>query len=492
MIPGTQKQHHRRGTHKYFNTLIKSKSDPDVFKKQLKFRRTSLNQRKIYQNPTNNLKWLGLLLALLSVVIISLVFYETELLFENNYKVSNKGETVRSIILILCICQSLTAMMIHMAIDDRFKKSFVENFRDLIKNRSRFKYFFADLIISMIHTPPGIYANLHFTQLGFQSILSYSDILFPFCLLRIKFLILCITQQAPESSNKSLIWMKVFSLESHILFVIKCFIRKWTYSCFMLIFSISLVLLGILLRVFEKHLDQGTAWDMFWISFTTESTVGYGDFYPHTHIGRIFAGIGSIFGVFIFSYSVTATREFSSLSTEEQKLAAFLRYNYKVHKNLQPEAASLIQRFWNAKKSKRLHDFFRFIEFCKEFRQFRLRLHNDLSISLEQQLENSGKVMSKNLKQGKEVFNNMEQIEDKSKILISVAHKNYSKLMKIMKLPDQADERNTLKVFISNRKSEVSATNTAKMRKQAVKHLLARKVNSPYCISPSLSSSSID
>ena len=231
---------------------------------------------------------------------------------------------------------------------------------------------------------------------------------------------------------------------------------------------------------------------MFWISFTTESTVGYGDFYPHTHIGRIFAGLGSIFGVFIFSYSVTATREFSSLSTEEQKLAAFLRYNYKVHKNLQPEAASLIQRFWNAKKSKRLHDFFRFIEFCKEFRQFRLRLHNDLSISLEQQLENSGKVMSKNLKQGKEVFNNMEQIEDKSKILISVAHKNYSKLMKIMKLPDQADERNTLKVFKSNRKSEVSAANTVKMRKQAVKHLLARKVNSPYCISPSLSCSSID
>ena len=492
MIPGTQKQHHRRGTHKFFNTLIKSKSDPDIFKRQLKFRRTSLNQKKIYQNPTNNLKWLGLLLALLSFVIISLVFYETELLFAQDYETSNKGETVRAIILILCICQSLTVMLVHMAIDDRFKKSFVGNFRDLIKNRSRFKYFFADFIISMIHTPPGIYANLHFTQLGFNSVLSYSDIIFPLCLLRVKFFVLFITQQAPESSKKSLIWMKVFTLDNHIFFVIKCFIRKYTYSCFLLVFSTSLVLLGILLRVFEKHLDLGTAWDMFWISFTTESTVGYGDFYPHTHIGRIFAGMGSIFGVFLFSYSVTATREFSSLSTEEQKLAAFLRYNYKVHKNLQPEAASLIQRFWNAKKSKKINDFFRFIEFCKEFRQFRLRLHNDLSISLEQQLENSGKVMSKNLKQGKEVFDNVEQIEDKMKVLFSVVHKNYSRLKKIMKIPDENDKRNTLKVFNSKRKSAVSATNTAKMRKQAVKHLLARKVNSPCGISPSLSSSSID
>ena len=492
MIAGTQKQHIRRHTHKSFNTLINSKLEPTIFKKHLKFRRTSLNQRKIYQNPTHNLKWLGLLLAFLSLVIISLSYYETELLYEKDYKISSKGETVRTIILILCICQSLTVLSIHMAIDDKSKSSFIENFRDLIKNRSRFKYFFTDLFISMIHSPPGIYANWHFTQLGFISILSYSDIIFPFSLLRLKFLVLCITQQAPESSNKSLIWMKVFNLESHIKFVIKCFIRRWTYSCLIFIFSVSLVLLGILIRVFEKHLKQGTAWDSFWVSFTTESTVGYGEFFPHTHIGRFFAGLGSIFGVFIFSYSVTAIREISSFSIEEQKLASILRYNYKVHKRLQPEAAILIQKFWLANKAKRLFDYFKLVELCKEFRQFRLRLHSDLSISLEQQLENSGKVMSKNIKQGKEICKNVESFGRRGKILVDLVRKNFYRLKESMKIPDQGYEKNTLEVFYSVRKSGNSATNKAKMRKKAVKNLLVRKVNSPCNVSPSLSCSSID
>ena len=492
MIAGTQKQHIRRRTHKSFNSLINPGYEPTIFKKHFKFRRTSLNQRKIYENPTHNLKWLGLVLASLSLVIISLSFYETEHLYENDYKVSSEGETVRAIILILCICQSLTVTIVHMAIDDRFKRSSIENFRDLIRNRSRFKYYFADLVISMIHSPPGIYANLRFTQLGFESVLSYSDIVFPFCLFRIKFFVLCITQQAPESSSKSVIWMKAFNLESHILFVIKCFIRRWTYSCFILIFSMSIVILGILIRVFEKHLNQSSTWDSFWVSFTTESTVGYGEIYPETHIGRFFAGLGSIFGVFIFSYSVTAIREISTCSTEEQKLASFLSYNHKVHKRLQPQAAILIQKFWHAKKKKKIHDHFKLIEYCKEFRQLRLRLHNDLGISFEQQLKISIKVMSRNIKQGKEICNNVEDYEKKGEVLADLVNKNSKRLRKIMKIPDQGFEKNTLEVFNSMRKTGASPTNTAKMRKKAVKNLLVRKVNTPCNFSPSLSCSSID
>jgi hypothetical protein len=344
----------------------------------------------------------------------------------------------------------------------------------------------------MIHTPPGIYTTLKFTQLGFKSTLSYSDILFPFSLLRIKFIFLFISQQASESSKKSLLWGKVFKIESHIFFVMKCFIRKWTYTCFIIIFASFLVLLGINLRVFEKHLHIGSAWDSFWISFTTESTVGYGDFFPKTHIGRLFAGIGSVVGVFIFSYSVTAFRELSSLSTEELKLATFIRFKSRVQKKLLPKAVLLIQKYWQAKITKKLKDLFRFIEFRKDFKLFRLCLNSDLSMSLEQQLEFSEKVMNKYLKIGKDVFLNVNKIENTSKVLLTNVHKNYRKMIKAFKIPDNLVGGISLQPLSTSRKPENSATNTAKMRKEAVKNLFARKVNSPCQVSPSLSCSSFD
>ena len=46
--------------------------------------------------------------------------------------------------------------------------------------------------------------------------------------------------------------------------------------------------------------------DAFWWSFTTVSTVGYGDFYPITGFGKVVGGICAVFGVLAFSLPVMA------------------------------------------------------------------------------------------------------------------------------------------------------------------------------------------
>jgi hypothetical protein len=255
MIPGTQRQERRGGTlFKRFNTLMKTKSLPNVFKRDLRLRRNSVSIHKIYQNSSQNIKFLVWICALLSIVIIFLIFYESELYFQANYHLTQKIETTRGATLALCFVQTFTVFLIHLTISDKFKNSKIQNLIDLFTNKSRLKYLFFDVFISMIHTPPGISATFKFTQLGYQSELSYSDVIVPLSFLRAKFLIFLVSQHAEESKKKAQIILKLFQKDRDMRFILKAVVHKRIYSSFLICLGVTLIIFGLLLRCFEKHL----------------------------------------------------------------------------------------------------------------------------------------------------------------------------------------------------------------------------------------------
>ena len=53
-------------------------------------------------------------------------------------------------------------------------------------------------------------------------------------------------------------------------------------------------------------MDFGFYWNCFWCIIITMTTVGYGDYFPTTLLGRIVIFITSIWGVFIVSMLVVA------------------------------------------------------------------------------------------------------------------------------------------------------------------------------------------
>jgi potassium intermediate/small conductance calcium-activated channel subfamily N protein 2 len=50
--------------------------------------------------------------------------------------------------------------------------------------------------------------------------------------------------------------------------------------------------------------DYSYVWNGMWLAFVTMSTVGYGDFYARTHLGRFFSSIAAFWGVFLVSLIV--------------------------------------------------------------------------------------------------------------------------------------------------------------------------------------------
>lgn len=494
MISGTQRQERRGGTLlRRYNTLMKTKTLPNVFKKDSRVRRGSININKIYENSSQHLKFLGSICALLSILIEILIFYETELYFNADYIISPKIQTVRGVILMFCFIQSFIVLLIHLSISDKSKISHYENFCDLVRNRKRFKYLFIDVFISMIHTPPGVSATIKFTQLGFKSEISYSDIIFPISLLRVKFLIVFVSQRAEESKKKAQIILALFYRQGNIQFILKAIAHKYIYSSFLVCMGFILVIFGLLMRDFEKYLRINNIYDSMWIVATTVNTVGYGNQYPYTHLGRLIAGLCSIIGIFLYSYNINAIREIATLQKDELKLANNLRYNNRVKHILMPKAAELIQKVWKARKTNKETFFIHCRRPVKEFKFLRLSLKNDISVPLDQHITNAGSLISSKFGNSFNLFKNLEKSLSVSKKYLINTSITYKKLRRLTKNIDKFVEIGHLNIRKS-KGSIPSIENLARLRKKAMRDLFVRRnCNSPQSnISPSLSYTSID
>lgn len=92
---------------------------------------------------------------------------------------------------------------------------------------------------------------------------------------------------------------------------------------------------GFLLRVFEQPLKTVSGQDYsysnsFWNVIVTMSTVGYGDFFPKTHMGRFVGVIICLWGVVVVSiFVVTVTNMLTFDPTEEKTYSLLQRLSYK-------------------------------------------------------------------------------------------------------------------------------------------------------------------
>lgn len=461
-----------------FNTLIKTKSFPEIFKRTTK-RSSKVEIQKLRKNSIINLRRLGFFSALLSLANIILLFYETELIYKQNFKPNNYINTIRGLTMLLCIIHSLTILYIHLLKVDKFDSNLYSNIKDLFTNRNRVRYFVIDVLLSMIHVLPGIEYYKSFYQLGLISHLSYSDMIFPFALLKIKFILCFFSNEIKESQKKNRFILNIFKLDSDFSYYMKSFIKTYSLSSFTIMLGFSIILFGITSRVFEKDESERLIWDYIWIGFTTESGVGYGEMYPITHIGRLIAGFGSVLGLFVFSYKIVSIRRLSTLSKVELKLAFELRKKKKFGKKYIPMAVLLIKSLWIYHKEKRVYLKFKLIQLAKEFKRLRRMLSVDLNPSLEQQITESGKLMSKSIKKGLEVFKEVNQFVGRSKKLAKSSYKNLKKLKKIfVKLGGNRSELIVKRSLLSGKILDL-----AKNRKNALKNLFIRKVANSPCFS---------
>jgi hypothetical protein len=175
----------------------------------------------------------------------------------------------------------------------------------------------------------------------------------------------------------------------------KCIINRRPFAFISVVGLILVTLSGVCLRVFERSIEGnqfGYVWNGFWVIVITETTVGYGDIIPLSHLGRIICIISALFGTFLISFFVLVIHNSSELSANEMKLYEDFKYKVALKSKLKEYGVKLIQRWWRLvmqrrKKNARLEYLTKFQYQISLFKLKRSIYKSGQSVSLSDQLE---------------------------------------------------------------------------------------------------------
>ena len=261
--------------------------------------------------------------------------------------------------------------------------------------------------------------------------------------------------------------------ENVSLFVLKAYVNEMPLRTIYIVIGISLCVVGLNLRVFEKTVSGTSLWDELWLGFVTESTVGYGDYYPVTHIGRLISGTVAILGIFTFSYNVMAIREASKLSDDEILMSKLIQKNKTFVNKLTPKAVFFIQKWWVSIKTKKVSSIFYLIEEAKRFKFMRKCLNTDFSASIKDRITESEGVITKNLQNSFKVFENLSETSENSFKFLRKALETSEKLKLLSK--SYKFFQNPIESCKSPRYLTPSGSNIIKLRSKAVTNMFIRK-----------------
>ena len=95
--------------------------------------------------------------------------------------------------------------------------------------------------------------------------------------------------------------LRIFKSYSILVSFIKSKKKESFYGLAVMIIVLTIIISSFMVLLFEqKNGNIQTAEDTLWWSLVTMTTVGYGDLYPVTNLGRLFAAIQIVSGIFGF------------------------------------------------------------------------------------------------------------------------------------------------------------------------------------------------
>ena len=117
--------------------------------------------------------------------------------------------------------------------------------------------------------------------------------------------------------------------------VIKSLLSRNPYKMLILFFVITSIMISFTVRIFERpyyedkeagsvpstdpsYQDYKFYSNSLWLVTVTMTTVGYGDFFPRTHLGRATIIVACFLGVFIVSLAIVTLKKSSEFNYGEQ------------------------------------------------------------------------------------------------------------------------------------------------------------------------------
>ena len=341
------------------NVDLPDDNKPDL-KKELRKRTINLKRVRC-EKLHNNMKILDSLLILLSVlgVILEIYNYETNMNNERNDRIKDENLNMRIkyttltttiICFILAYIRSITAFKMS-----REHKMLLEDPTHTYYTSSSFRSLIIDIVLLCIFPYPFFDFEMEFHQLNGNLHLNFGSICLSYMMFRFLFLFRLFLYYSKWSTVEVQITCREYGAYEPLRFALKALLKDRPHYLLLPVFALSTLAFGIAVQIYEKPFDKklmpgetdpdfSYLYNCLWLVLLTMTTVGFGDFYARTHIGRFISIMALIWGTFLISLMIIMLNNFVVFSRPQEKSFNYLTKLFN-SRELKDYASKFISRF---------------------------------------------------------------------------------------------------------------------------------------------------
>lgn len=281
---------------------------------------------------------------------------------------NDEEQSIRIILEFLCVCSTICiyiALFVrYILVLTLFKARGFYSQYDTMMNTGLYKYLVVEIIINSITPFPFIWdTNYTESYPDYETKVQYriNDIfLLIMCICRTYLIVRAILTLSHFMDTRSQRVCNMSGTNASFMFSIKSLMKKKPYSVLLTSLMVSVGLFGFVLRIFERPLSEASGQDFnsinnaFWVTLITMTTVGYGDFFPKSNIGRFIGILIAFWGVaFVSLFVVTLTNLLLFENGEEKSFILLQRLKSK--DALKKQAVNVMTAAYRQKICKRQH-----------------------------------------------------------------------------------------------------------------------------------------
>jgi hypothetical protein len=323
--------------------------------------RLSTANQDLDRSLKHKLKQVDVALGVLALLGIVFAAYSEHYFFSNNYTSDSVVHSLRTLVSLLTV-SSIVLLISRSFILLKHKKATAQcEDEDTLWSVGLYKQMALEICLTAVHCPPGLDYTFEVNIMRFTVVYSLDTFLTFFVLLR-AYLALRVLLHFSEYTTTRARWvLRAFNLDVSTSFTLKAYIYSRPMITVSLVFIVCSVFWAELLllsekpeRITEEGCTDGSPCteesalhefsNCFWLTFVTTSTVGYGEIYPYTHVGRAVAMLACILGNVYTGLLVLALQSNLDVSDVQQRVMTytFIRNN---HSRMYSSAVTSVRQF---------------------------------------------------------------------------------------------------------------------------------------------------
>jgi hypothetical protein len=271
---------------------------------------------------------------------------------ENSVRVLNG---LSSCLCVLLVISHYFFYMRLMIIDNKLSKY------DNIFSSGLYKWMLLEMLVAGLFYPPhlnNVYTGL---QLGISYAYNFNAFISVLSIFKLFFVFRVFTFFSRWCSDTAIAVCNKYKVKAGSHFAIKAEMRKRPLHILSFLLVITTCLLAFAIRTFEYGVyepkrnnikgstDLQSLMNCFWLVIVTMTTVGYGDFYPRSHLGRLVGVLACIIGMLLLSLIVVSLGSISEFTPDEKKAFSKLK-KLLADDNMENKAANVITSLLQIRK----------------------------------------------------------------------------------------------------------------------------------------------